>query len=196
VRTGLKAALTAASVVLPNLLIMCAMGWTSLPEVSVAVAWATFSSWLVVLIPARHRRDEFSTKGVAVTLAGWVILACWCWPPSGRAGLSLRCSSSCRVEFPARRIARARTCSGNDRTIVVSGAACTTTCWRLTMTYQSTWAIACRLAAGRRIAGTPRWKSTRRQKPRWRVATTGKPTPRRRWRAKCLGVALLSVKSL
>jgi hypothetical protein len=72
--TGLKAALTAAAVVLPNLLIMRAMGWTSLPEVSVAIIWAAFSSWLVVLIPARHRRNEFSKKGVAVTLLGWVLL--------------------------------------------------------------------------------------------------------------------------
>src|SRR3954471_14537802 len=70
---GVKAVLTLAVVIAPDLAIMHVMGWESLPELSLACAWAVFSSLMVVFIPHRHRRHEFSRVALVIALFGWVL---------------------------------------------------------------------------------------------------------------------------
>ena len=71
-RNELRATVTTAAMVAPELLIMRTMGWTSLAEVALAVPWAALSSLLLVLISGRHRRQEFPTAPLVVALLGWV----------------------------------------------------------------------------------------------------------------------------
>ena len=71
---GVKLLLTFAGMVIPNALIMSAMGWTDAVHFALLGAWALLSTTLIVLIPDRHRRPELRKRTAVLILIGWVTI--------------------------------------------------------------------------------------------------------------------------
>jgi len=70
----LKLLVTLAGMVVPNVLIMRAMGWHSLAHIVLLACWALISAALIIMTPQRHRRPEWRQYPVVVTLIIWTIL--------------------------------------------------------------------------------------------------------------------------
>ena len=73
--TAGRALLTLLSLVVPDALLMRAMGWTGVAEVVLVAASAFVATALLVLSTPRHRRNEWRLVIGLGTLIVWVALA-------------------------------------------------------------------------------------------------------------------------
>jgi hypothetical protein len=67
--------LTFASMVVPNVMIMRAMGWTNTVHFVLVGACGLVATVLILLIPERHRRPELRPRAAVPSLIGWVFLS-------------------------------------------------------------------------------------------------------------------------
>jgi len=70
----LKVLVTLAGMIVPDAVIMRAMGWHSVGHVALLAGWAVISAALIIMSPQRHRRPEWRKYPVVVTLILWTFL--------------------------------------------------------------------------------------------------------------------------
>ena len=71
---AVRLVLTLTGVLGPDVLIMRAMGWTSLAHFALAAGWVAVSTGLIILTPQRHRRREWPKSVALATVIAWVAL--------------------------------------------------------------------------------------------------------------------------
>jgi hypothetical protein len=70
----LKVLVTLTGMIVPNAVIMRAMGWHSVAHIALLAGWAVISAALIIMSPQRHRRPEWRKYPVVLTLVVWTFL--------------------------------------------------------------------------------------------------------------------------